>query len=97
LTSEERTGLRCAAAFANVAARQARGEAAARQFPPMVPRGREFFVQLSAQLMDDAGLDEAAIKAAAEGEARDLARSGGPDAMMPLCLRILNAQPGLGG
>jgi len=97
LTGEERTGMRCAAAFAQLAARQAKGDAAALRYPPMVPRGREFFVRLSAQLMDDAGLDEAGIRAAVEGEARDLARSGGVDPIMPLCLRILNAQPGLGG
>ena len=97
LTGEERTGLRCAAAFAQVAVQQGRGEAEALRYPPMVPRGREFFVRLSAQLMDDAGLDEAGIRAAVEGEARDLARSGGVDPIMPLCLRILNAQPGLGG
>ena len=97
LTGEERTGLRCAAAFAMVAAGQARGEPEARRYPPMVPRGREFFVRLSAQLMDDAGLNEAGIKAAAEVEAGALRRDGGVSSAMPLCLRVLDAQPGLGG
>lgn len=96
LSGEERTGLRCAAAFALVAGGQARGEAEAQRYPPMVPRGREFFVRLSAQLMDDAGLDANAIRAATEAEAADLRRTGGVGGVMGFCLGVLDAQPGLG-
>lgn len=95
LTAPERMGLRCAAAFAVVAAGQARGEAAMKAYPPMVPRGREFFVRMAAQLMDSAGLDEAGIRAAAEVQARAMQAEGGVATVMPSCLKVLEAQPGL--
>lgn len=88
LTGEERMGLTCASAFALVAAGQARGDAAMAQYPPLGARGREYFVRLAAQLMDDAGLDQAGIRAAAEAEVAPLRRSG-VDAVMPACLRTL--------
>jgi len=95
LQPDERMGLRCGAAFALVAAGQARGDAAMKAYPPMATRGREFFVRLSAQLIDDAGLTREAVAAAAGQEADDLRRNGGPGPIMPVCLRILNAQPPL--
>jgi hypothetical protein len=95
LQPEERLGLRCGAAFAMVAAGQARGDAAMKAYPPMAQRGREFFVRLSAQLMDDAGMDQPAIAAAARSEADALRRAGGPAPVMPVCLRVLQAQPPL--
>jgi hypothetical protein len=95
LTADEHTSLRCAVAFAQVAAGQQRGEAAMKVYPSMAPRGREFFVRLAAQLMDDAGLDEAGIRAAASAESSALARDGGPAGVMPFCLQLLDAQPGL--
>lgn len=91
LTADEHAALRCAAAFAIISGDQARGEAAARQFPPLAARGREFFVITAARLMDDAGLDEAAIKAAAQAEAAGL-RQGGAAPIMPFCLTLLDAQ-----
>lgn len=95
LTGDEQMALRCGAAFAVVATGQARGDAAMMQYPPMASRGREYFVRLSAQLMDRAGLDEAGIKAAAQREAAALARQRGVEGMMPFCLKVLDAQPGL--
>lgn len=95
LTADEHTSLRCAVGFARVAAGQQRGEAAMKQYPRMAPRGREFFVRLAAQLMDDAGLDEAGIRSAAAAESAALAREGGAAGVMPFCLQLLDAQPGL--
>lgn len=95
LSSDEHAALRCGAAFAMVAAGQSRGEAAMKQYPPMAQRGREYFVRLSAQLMDDAGLDEAGIRQAAQAEAAALGKAGGPGAVMPFCLHVLDSQPGL--
>jgi hypothetical protein len=95
LTEAEHTGLRCAAAIAMGAGAQARGEGWAKAYPPLGPRGREFFVRLAAQLMDQAGLDQAGVQAAAQAEAADIRRSGGPGPVMPFCLRLLDAQPGL--
>lgn len=94
LTETEHTGLRCAAAFAMGAGAQARGEPWAKAYPPMATRGREFFVRLAAQIMDDSGLDEPGLKAAAQAEAAALRRSGKVGAIMPFCLRVLDAQPG---
>lgn len=95
LTMDERMALRCGAAFAMVANGQAKGDPAMSGYPPLAVRGREFFVRLSAQLMDAAGLDEAGLKAAAEGEALALRRQRGLEGTMPFCLRVLDAQPGL--
>ena len=89
LTGEERMGLTCAGAFAMVAAGQARGDAAMGQYPPLAQRGREYFVRLAAQLMDDAGLDQAGLRAAAEAQAAPLRRTGIAP-VMPSCLRALD-------
>lgn len=90
LTADERMGLTCASAFALVAAGQARGEAGMTQYPPLGARGREWFVRLAAQLMDDAGLDQAGVRAATEQEAATLRRTG-VAGVMPACLRALDA------
>lgn len=90
LTPDERMGLTCASAFAMVAAGQARGEAGMTQYPPLAARGREWFVRLAAQLMDDAGLDQAGIRTATEQEAATLRRTG-VAGVMPSCLRTLDA------
>lgn len=55
--------LRCSAAFALVAGDQARGLPAARAYPPLAARGKEFFVQASAQLMDDRHLTREQVQA----------------------------------
>lgn len=91
LSADEQAALRCATAFAIVAGDQARGDPLAVQYPPLGVRGREFFAVTAARLMDAAGLDEAGIKAAAEGEAAAVRRDGaGP--IMPFCLALLDAQ-----
>jgi len=89
LTAEEQMGLTCAGAFALVAAGQARGDPAMAQYPPLAQRGREWFVRLAAQLMDDAGLDQQALRAAAEAAAAPLRRTGVAN-VMPSCLRALD-------
>lgn len=89
LTAEEQRGLTCASAFALVAAGQARGEPAMTQYPPLAARGREWFVRLAAQLMDDAGLDQAGIRTAAEAAAAPLRRTG-VASVMPSCLKALD-------
>lgn len=88
--------LRCGAAFAVVSAGQARGDPAMARFPQLAVRGREFFVRLAAQLMDDAGLDEAGIRAAAQAQADALRRQRGVEGVMPFCLKVLDSQVGLG-
>ena len=91
LTVEHRMLLRCSAAFALVAYRQGAGDAEAAQYPPLKERGGEFFVRASARVMDEAGLDRAAISKALEAEARALLQGGTLTAIMPVCLSALDA------
>lgn len=91
LTADEHAALRCAATFAIIAAQQAHGDPAAASYPPLAARGREFFVITGARLIDDAGLDDAGVKAAAEAEAAG-ARTQDNAAIMPFCLKLLDAE-----
>lgn len=91
LTIEQRTGLRCAAAFAVTAQAQARGDAEARSLPALGTRGREFFVRFSAQLMDDTGLTRDAVAALLTAEAQALGAQGSVREVMPACLLLLDA------
>ena len=90
LNADEQAAQRSAAAFAMVSAAQGRADPAAAQYPPLRLRGREFFVVTAARLMDDAGLDEAGIRAAAEAEAAAV-RAQGTAPLMPFCLALLDA------
>lgn len=83
--------LRCSAAFAIVARQQADGRAEAKRYPAMEPRGKEFFVRASAQLMDEAKLTREQVQAALQAEAKDLSAPGKLDAVMPACLLSLDA------
>jgi len=90
LTQQDRAALRCSAAFALVGARdtQADGE---QDVDNIKERGREFFVQSLATIMDERGLDRAAIEQAVRAEAKALSESKEVDAVMPACLLMLQA------
>lgn len=54
------TALRCSALFGIIAAEQQRGVASSlADYPPLARRGREFFVQTGARLMDEQKLTRA--------------------------------------
>jgi len=89
LSLEHRMLLRCSAAFAITANRQASGEADALAYPALAARGREYFVRASARVMDEAGLDRGAVAQALETEARDLVANGTLAQVMPVCLALL--------
>ncbi len=89
LSLEQRMLLRCSAAFALVANRQQSGEQWALAFPPLATRGREFFVQSGALLLDEAGLDPAALNALLQREAEGLVAANQLAQMMPVCLPLL--------
>lgn len=91
LSLENQTALRCAAAFAIVADGQARGKKDALAYPALDQRGREFFVRSSARVMDDTGMDRAAVAAALQAEAQDLRVNDKIDQIMPACLLLLEA------
>lgn len=63
LSLEQETAVRCGAAFAIVASEQARGSALVRAWPPLGPRGREFFVRTGARLMDETGATRPQVQA----------------------------------
>jgi hypothetical protein len=93
------TALRCAAAFGIVASEQSRGVASALAWPDLRVRGKEFFVQLGARMMDDEGLDRAAMQARYKAEVEKLQteaiNSSDPAAVvrgvMEPCLGLLDA------
>lgn len=91
LSQENRALLRCAAAFAVVANAQAKGDAAAQQWPVLGTRGREFFVRALAQLMDTSALDRAGITQLANAEAMALVAKDEIGKVMPWCLLLLEA------
>ena len=53
LSLEQKTLLRCSAAFAIIANEQQRGIASALAYPPLAERGKEYFVRSSARLVDE--------------------------------------------
>lgn len=70
LSLEQRTLLRCSAAFGIVAAEQARGIESG--YPPLGERGREYFVRASARLMDELGLTREQVAAMLRDEVERL-------------------------
>ena len=91
LAPAEHFKLRCAAAFAQVAAAQARGDARAVAYPPLGERGREYFLRATNGAMTAKGLTHEELTAILQAEAADLERQGALDAAMPLCLKSLEA------
>lgn len=89
LTMQQSTALKCAAAFALGAAAQARGEG--RDWPALIPRGREFMVRSSAQVMDETGRSREAVAAELTAQAQALSAPGALAAAMPPCLLLLQA------
>ena len=91
LTLEQATAVRCAAAFALTAEAQGRGDAAAGTLPPMAGRGREYFVRVSARLIDELGLDRQQLTELVRSQASQIAREGNATAVTRACLPMLDA------
>jgi len=90
LSPANHTALRCSAAFALVSFGQEAGDPEATKYPPMEPRGREYFIRVLAKVMDEAGLDPDGVAALAEKEAKLLLDKQEIDAVMPQCLMLLD-------
>jgi hypothetical protein len=93
------TALRCSAAFGIAASEQARGVGTARtDYPALDQRGREFFVQTGARLMDAQKLDRPALQRRLQAEVAKLqtevAAAADPaarfKAIMTPCLAVLD-------
>ena len=91
LSLEQKSTLRCAAAFAIIADGQARGNAEALAYPELGERGREFFVRSSVRLMDQTGMDRATIAAIMQREAQELWDKNQVEQIMPSCMLLLTA------
>ncbi|PKB14466.1 hypothetical protein B0I00_2055 [Novosphingobium kunmingense] len=94
LTLEQETAVRCASAFAIVAAEQAKGGPSVANWPGLGARGREFFVRTGARLMDDTGASRPAVSALFARSADDL-RAGGQlaarlEGLRQPCLALLD-------
>ncbi|HTN13609.1 MAG TPA: hypothetical protein VL094_02260 [Sphingomonadaceae bacterium] len=99
LTLEQKTLLRCSAAFAIIASEQARGVESARAWPPLSERGKEFFVQSGARLMGELNLTQEQVQALYRSEVGRLQNESGKAAdpkkmvagIMQPCLLLLDA------
>jgi hypothetical protein len=99
MTLEQQMLVRCSATFAIVASEQERGVAAARAYPPLNERGKEFFVRAGARLMDELHLSREALAALMKGEverlqAKSIAATdpaASVNEIMQPCLVVLNA------
>jgi len=89
LSVEQRTALKCSAAFAVGAVLQQRGERA--EWPPLATRGREFFVRASAQIMDETGRSREQVAEELTAEARQLGDPSALAATISPCLLLLDA------
>jgi hypothetical protein len=89
LSLQQSTALKCSAAFALGAGMQARGQGA--EWPALGERGREFLVQVSAQVMDETGRTREEVAAELTGQAKVLGEPGALAAAMPPCLLLLDA------
>lgn len=93
LSMEQRAALRCGVAFGLIAKGQAEGDPRAAAYPPMEPRGREFFVRTMAQLMDEEGLTRDQVNRLAFDTTMELTKEApaAREKMMPTCLLMLEA------
>ena len=89
LSLEHRMLLRCSAAFAMGAQRQAAGTQEAHGWPELGAGGQAFFLRAAARVMDEAALDRAALAAALTAEAEQLASSGTLADVLSACLPLL--------
>jgi hypothetical protein len=99
LDLEQKTLLRCSAAFAIIAYEQGKGVDSALAYPPLAERGKEYFVRAGAQLIDAHQLTHEQVDALYRAEIKHLqdesATSDKPEefvsALMQSCLLSLEA------
>ncbi len=86
LSLEQKTLVRCSAAFALAANLQESGDRSLGEIPELRARGQEYFVRAMASLMDQAGLGREAIAALLKAEVAELAEGDTLAKAMPPCL-----------
>jgi hypothetical protein len=91
LTEDHKAALRCAAAFAVVATEQQRGEKTALGYPPLAFRGKEYFVRIAAQVMDQTGLARDVVRGLLVQDVAEMQQQAGaisdPDGEIKLVMR----------
>jgi hypothetical protein len=91
LDLEQKTLVRCSAAFALAANLQESGDRSLGEIPELRARGQEYFVRAMASLMDQEGLGREAVAALLKAEVAELARGNALAKAMPPCLVSLEA------
>lgn len=91
LSQQNQAVIRCSAAFAIVSYGQSYGNPAAKKWPELGTRGREFFVVALAGLMGDTGLGREGVSQLVSDEAQRLWDNSEIDQVMPACLLMLEA------
>lgn len=92
LNGEQQAALDCAVSFGLIAGEQRAGRPGSNRWPAMGERHREYFVRVSAKLMDDYGIGREQIARLAQASAQRLVRDRQAiDAAMPTCLALLDA------
>ena len=86
LSLEQKTLVRCSAAFALAANLQESGDKSVREIPELRARGQEYFVRAMATLMDQTGLGREAVAALLKAEVGALAEGDALAKAMPPCL-----------
>lgn len=91
LTDDQHVLLHCSATFALVSGRQHARDPQALAFPDVTERGREYFIEAMAQLMDDVGLNREDVVKLVTEEAAGLQDPAVLYKQMPVCLASLQA------
>jgi len=91
LSLEQKTLVRCSAAFALASNKQESGDRSLGEIPELRARGQEYFVRAMAQLMDAKALDRDGITALLKAEVAELAAGDALAKAMPACLLSLEA------
>jgi hypothetical protein len=91
LTAPQNAALRCGVAFALAARKQAEGDPAAARWPALGERGREYFVRVTAKLIEETGAGREAIAALATRQVAGLQAEGALQDAVSGCLPLLEA------
>lgn len=91
LTPPQAEALRCGVVFALGARLQADRAPVAARWPALGTRGKEYFVRVTARLMDDTGASRETISALAMRHVPALTDPAAVAAAMPGCLPLLEA------
>jgi hypothetical protein len=91
LNPQQASALRCGVVFALGARMQSEGVAQAAGWPPLGTRGKEYFVRVTARLMDETGASRDALAGIAMQQIPALEGKGAVSEAMSQCLPLLDA------